>query len=258
MIPKSNSADVTYLMSDMHLHDSRPELTKLFVSFLRGGARIAAAVYLLGDIFEAWVGDDDDGALPALIAREIRDVVDAGVAVYFIHGNRDFLLGHDYAAVAGMQLLPDPFRVTLGGVPTLLTHGDRYCLADKQYQAFRKQSRDPAWQAAILGQPLAARRALAKSLRTESMMKQEAQASAGVPFSDVDDAMVAAEMATHGVNRLIHGHTHSPATHGLQLPDGRKGERIVLSDWHSATGEVVSVDASGAVDRHKLGVQWTL
>jgi len=244
--------DRAYLMSDLHLDDSRPALTRLFVEFLQSHAHSGYAFFLIGDIFEAWVGDDDDASLPATIARELRAVAERGVSVFFMHGNRDFLLGQAYARKAGMRIIPDPCVVTLGGIDTLLSHGDRYCISDHRYQAFRHQSRDPAWQAALLAQPLEVRRALAKQLRRESQEKQEVQRVEGIPWVDVDADAVVAEMASLGMARLIHGHTHRPAVHALALPGGRRGERIVLSDWREAEGEAMSIDRDGTFERHCL------
>lgn len=241
-----------YLLSDLHLDESRPVLTRLFVEFLRSQARRAGALFLLGDLFEAWIGDDDDAMLPAMIASELRAVADTGVGLYFMHGNRDFLLGQTYAALAGMRLLPDPCVITIGGIDTLLSHGDRYCTSDPRYNAFRLQVRNPAWQTALLAQPLEARRALARQLRRESIDSQEAQQKAGIPWADVDEAAIIDELACSGLTRLIHGHTHRPAVHPLAMPDGQVGERIVLSDWHGDVGEALSIGRDGSVERHRL------
>ena len=244
--------DQAHLLSDLHLDESRPVLTRLFVDFLRSQVRRVDALFLLGDIFEVWVGDDDDAALPAMIASELRAVADSGVSLFFMHGNRDFLLGQAYAELAGMQLLPDPCVVTLGGIDTVLSHGDRYCISDQRYNAFRLQVRSPAWQAELLAQPLEARRALAKQLRRESMDSQEAQRQAGTPWADVDEATIVDELACRGMTRIIHGHTHRPTVHPLALPDGKAGERIVLSDWHDEEGEALLITKEGTLERHCL------
>lgn len=244
--------DQAHLLSDLHLDESRPVLTNLFVDFLRAQALRADALFILGDLFEVWVGDDDDAPLPATIAGHLRAVANSGVSVYFMHGNRDFLLGQAYAGLANMQLLADPCIVTLSGVETLLSHGDRYCISDQRYTAFRLQVRSPAWQTALLAQPLEARRALARQLRRESMGSQEAQRQAGIPWADVDEATILDELGQLGLKRLIHGHTHRPAIHPLALPDGQSGERIVLSDWHGEEGEVLFIGKDGALERHRL------
>jgi UDP-2,3-diacylglucosamine hydrolase len=241
-----------FLMSDLHLDTNHPELTAILLDFLRGGPGRVPALFLLGDIFEAWVGDDDDQPLVTEVADALAALAASGRAIYFMHGNRDFLLREDYAARAGMQLLADPCRLTLGGVPTVLSHGDALCTDDVAYQAFRAQSRHPAWQSAILAMPLAERRLLAARLRQESMQGQARQMADGVPLADVNEAAVASLMREHGVTRLIHGHTHRPAVHAVPLADGITGERVVLSDWRDC-GEVLEVRADGSWIRHVLG-----
>lgn len=241
-----------FLLSDLHLDASRPELTRAFVAFLQGQARTKPAVFLLGDIFEVWVGDDDDAELPAMIAGHLQATARSGTDIYFMRGNRDFLLGAEYAERAGMTLINDPYPLTLGGIPTLLSHGDRYCIDDLKYQAFRRQSRDPQWQASVLSQPLMARRALAASLRTESITEQQAKIDAGNPLTDVVHAPIAADLMRFGARRMIHGHTHRPDTHLLTMPNGQKAQRIVLSDWHDGVGEAMEIHADGAVERHCL------
>jgi len=240
----------TLMISDLHLDDERPELTEILVRFLRGDARSAHSLYLLGDIFEAWVGDDDDAPLVDRVARELRAVADSGVKVFFMHGNRDFLLGNTYADRAGFEILNDPTVVELGGIRTLLSHGDRYCTADLEYQAFRKQSRDPLWQKGVLGMPLAARRGLAAQARQKSMQRQK-ELGPLAEITDVADAAVIADLEQAGVERVIHGHTHRPNSHQLTLGSGRSAERIVLSDWRT-TGEAFEVKADGSYQRHEL------
>lgn len=240
-----------FLMSDLHLDASRPALTGILLAFLRRARGRVPALFLLGDIFEAWVGDDDDQPLVADVAHALAALAASRTDVYFMHGNRDFLLGGDYARRAGMQLLPDPCVLSLGGVPTVLSHGDALCTDDLAYQTFRAQSRDRAWQAAILALPLAERRALAARLRQESMQAQAGQIAAGLALSDVNDAAVANLMHEHGATRLIHGHTHRPAVHGVPLRGGVTGERVVLGDWRDH-GEVLEVCADGSWHRHAL------
>lgn len=238
-------------MSDLHLDASRPVLTEILLGFLRRSRGRIPALFLLGDIFEAWVGDDDDQPLVAEVADALAALAAEGTDLYFMHGNRDFLLGKDYAARAGMRLLVDPCFLTLGGLPTVLSHGDALCTDDVAYQAFRTQSRDPAWQAAILAMPLAERRALASRLRQESTQGQARQMAEGLPLSDVNDAAVVELMRAHRATRLIHGHTHRPAVHAVALADGVTGERVVLSDWREH-GEVVEVCADGSWHRQVL------
>lgn len=218
----------TLFISDLHLDAARPQIVDLYTELLAGAARGADALYILGDLFESWIGDDDDAPLPARIAQATRALRDAGVPVYFMHGNRDFLLGQDYAARAGMTLLVDPTVIELGSERVLLMHGDTLCTDDIDYLKFRMLVRDPRWQQQFLSKPLAERRAFAAQARGESR-KHTAMSAAEI--MDVNQDAVAAAMRAHGVKRMIHGHTHRPATHHFDL-DGQTAERIVLGDWY--------------------------
>ena len=218
----------TLLISDLHLDPQRPRILDLFADLLAGEARRADALYILGDLFDSWIGDDDDAALAAQVAQTTRALRDSGVPIWFMHGNRDFLLGADYAARAGMSLLADPSVVELGGERVLLMHGDTLCTDDTEYHKFRALVRDPRWQAQFLAKPLAERRAFAAQARGESRRHTSA---AKPEIMDVNQEAVAAAMRTHGVHKLIHGHTHRPATHHFDL-DGRTAERVVLGDWY--------------------------
>jgi UDP-2,3-diacylglucosamine hydrolase len=238
----------TLFIADLHLDPSRPHITELFERYLASDeVRHADALYILGDLVEAWIGDDDDAELPARIARAIRGVRDAGVPVYFMVGNRDFLLGQDFARRAGFELLDDGTVHTLHGRPTLLMHGDVLCTDDVAYQAVRKQVRTPQWQAQILSMPLDARRAFAAKAREDSRAHT---GSTMETIMDVNSDAVADTMRQAGVTRLIHGHTHRPAVHRFEL-DGRAAERIVLGDWYEH-GSVLKVDEHG-VTLHGLG-----
>lgn len=237
----------TLFVSDLHLDDSRPAAIDAFVALLRGRARAADGLYLLGDVFEAWLGDDDDAPLTSRIATELRAVADAGVPVAFMRGNRDFLLGHAYAERCGMRLLPDPCVVDLYGEPTLLLHGDTLCTDDTGYQTFRRQVRDPQWQGDFLAQPLDARRAFAAAARAASARHQ---ASIGETISDVSPIAVQAAFRLYGLRRMIHGHTHRPAAHRLDV-DGRARERVVLADWYAA-GEVLEARPDRTLHRQVL------
>ena len=218
----------TLFISDLHLDPSRPQIVELFERFLAGAARDAEALYILGDLFESWIGDDDDAPLTRQVAQALRALRDRGVSVRFMHGNRDFLLGADYAERAGMQLLADPEIIDLGGQRTLLMHGDTLCIDDIEYQKFRTLVRNAEWQRQFLAKPLAERRAFAAQARGESR-KQTAMKAAEI--MDVNQIAVETAMREHGVRRLIHGHTHRPATHRFNL-DGTSAERIVLGDWY--------------------------
>ena len=225
-------------VSDLHLDDARPRLVEAFENLLATQTADVQALYILGDLFESYIGDDDDATLNARVARATRKVSDAGVAVYFMHGNRDFLLDREFAERAGMTLLDDPAVIDLSDERVLLMHGDTLCTDDAAYLQFRKLVRDPDWQRAFLAKPLTERRAFAAQARGES---RKHTASAKPEIMDVNQAAVEAAMRAHGVRRLIHGHTHRPATHHFQL-DGIKAERIVLGDWYEQSS-VTKIEA---------------
>ncbi|WDS35979.1 UDP-2,3-diacylglucosamine diphosphatase [Pseudoxanthomonas sp.] len=236
----------TLFISDLHLDAARPAITTLFLEFLQREAISAEALYILGDLFEAWVGDDDPSELATQVAQGIRAVSDAGVPVFFIRGNRDFLVGTDYAQRCGMRILPDPAVVVLYGKPTLIGHGDLLCTSDVAYQAVRAQTRDPAWQAYMLSQPLAARIAFAAQARAASAAHQGGMKGDNAKFetlTDVTPAEVEATFVRYGVDRMIHGHTHRPAVHELTA-GGTTCTRIVLGDWYEQ-GSVLRMTAEG-------------
>lgn len=215
-------------ISDLHLDEGRPEATAAFDRFLETLPGDTDALYILGDLFESWIGDDDDAPLPTHVAQRLKTVAQRGIHTAFMAGNRDFALGRDYAERAGFVLLSDPTRIDLYGRPTLLMHGDTLCTDDLAYQAFRTQVRDPAWLAHMLSQPLAVRRAFAQQARAGS---REHTATTAETIMDVNAQAVAAAFRQHQVDLLIHGHTHRPATHQLRVDD-RECTRIVLGDWY--------------------------
>ncbi|MBU6415855.1 MAG: UDP-2,3-diacylglucosamine diphosphatase [Xanthomonadaceae bacterium] len=227
---------VTLFVSDLHLDDARPQIVEDFERFCAGEARTADALYVLGDLFEAYIGDDDDAALNARIAHALHGVADAGVLVHFIVGNRDFLLGDAYACRCGMDLLDDGAVVDLYGTPTLILHGDVLCTDDAAYLGFRRQVRDPAWQAAFLARPLAERRAFAAQARDASRAHTS---TTDMAIMDVNPHAVESALRQAGVARMIHGHTHRPAIHDITL-DGKPTQRIVLGDWYEQ-GSVLRV-----------------
>jgi len=237
----------TLFISDLHLDPERPAVTELFGAFMQREAVAADALYILGDLFEAWVGDDDPSETGAYVEARIREVADAGVPVFFIRGNRDFLLGNAFARRAGMRILPDPAVVMLYGKPVILMHGDLLCTGDTAYQAFRAQTRNPAWQAQFLSQPLAARLAFAAQARAASAahqggMKQSDKAQFET-LTDVTPSAVDATLAQFGIDMLIHGHTHRPAIHELIVGE-RACRRVVLGDWYEQ-GSVLRVEPHG-------------
>ena len=232
----------TLFVSDIHLEEGRPEAWEWLRAFLSGPARRAEAVFILGDLFEYWIGDDAPPPTARRLARRTSELVESGVPCHFLHGNRDFLLGEDYAASARLRLLPETLVVPLYGTPTLLLHGDTLCTDDIEYQAFREQSRDPAWQAAILKLPAEERLRLAREARDASAQHT---GSVSMDIMDVNEAAVADAFRRHGVTRMIHGHTHRPAVHRHELEGGVEAERIVLADWYRG-GSYLAVTPSGA------------
>ena len=241
-----------HFISDLHLCADRPALTAVFERYLAGPARVAARLYILGDLFEYWAGDDDlDDPLNTHVANLLADTAGKGCQVFFMPGNRDFLIGADFAARARLQLLAEPARIELGNEAVLLCHGDSLCTDDLAYQAFRSQVRNPAWQAQFLGQPLAVRKQVIAGVRMKS---EEAKSEKAAAIMDVNAEAVIALLREHGVHQLIHGHTHRPADHQVDV-DGSPGQRRVLADWRdeneTAGGEVL-VWADGKLSRQPL------
>jgi UDP-2,3-diacylglucosamine hydrolase len=241
----------TLFVSDLHLDAARPHIVTLFLDFLRDEATHADALYVLGDLFEYWVGDDDPQAVAIDVAHGLLALARSGVPVSFLRGNRDFLLAADFAARCGMRILPDPCVIDLYGRPTLLLHGDLMCTEDTVYQAFRRQSRDPAWQESMLAQPLDVRIALAQRARAASIAHQQSvRPQGGDPdairedITDASQSTIEATIARYGVTTMIHGHTHRPAMHKFTVGEHSR-TRIVLGDWYEQ-GSVLRVDADGA------------
>ncbi len=218
----------TLFISDLHLDDSRPQATRKLLGFLSGEAAAADALYILGDLFEYWLGDDVATPTSEAVAAALLALARKGVPCFFMHGNRDFLLGEDYARKAGLSLLDEEHVAELYGQPTLLMHGDSLCTDDVAYQQVRQQVRQAAWQAEFLARTPAERIEAAHDARARSA---EHKAAAGMEIMDVNADSVAAAFARHGVDRLIHGHTHRPAIHDLRLAAGA-AQRIVLGDWY--------------------------
>ena len=229
-------------IADLHLDASRPQITTLFEQFLASEeARSADALYILGDLVEAWIGDDDDAELPQRIARATAALRDAGVPLYFMVGNRDFLLGEAFARRAGLSLLEDGTVHDLYGRPTLLMHGDVLCTDDTAYQAVRQQVRTPQWKAQVLSMSLEQRRTFAAKAREDSRAHT---GNTQETIMDVNADAVVQAMRQAGVSRLIHGHTHRPAIHPLHL-DEQPAERIVLGDWYEQ-GSSLRISPDGA------------
>ena len=231
----------TLFIADLHLEDSAVERTQWLLEFLAGPASKAEAVYILGDLFEFWIGDDALSATAQQVAKATAALSASGVPCYFMHGNRDFLLGESYASLAGMNLLPDTVVIDLYETPTLLLHGDTLCTDDTEYQAFRQQTRDPAWQAAVLAMSIEERLQMAQSARDASI---EHTGATSMDIMDVNEEAVSEAFRKHQVTRMIHGHTHRPAFHQVELGDAI-AERIVLADWHKG-GSYLEVSPDGA------------
>ncbi len=227
-------------ISDLHLEGARPEIGAQFTSFIDAEAGDADALYILGDLFESWVGDDDPDPHYLYMKGAIRSLVDGGVPVFFMHGNRDFMIGRRFADETGVTLLEDPTTIELHGHRVLLSHGDALCTDDVEYQKARTMTRDPAWQAAMLAKPLQERLAFAARAREASRAHG---ASVSEDIMDVNAAAVAQAFRDSGVDVMVHGHTHRPAVHALEV-DGRPVTRIVLGDWYEQ-GSVLRWDADG-------------
>jgi UDP-2,3-diacylglucosamine hydrolase len=220
-------------ISDLHLSEERAAANERFIAFLEGEARSAGALYILGDFFEYWIGDDDlEAPFNAVIAGLLRGLTRSGVPVYLMHGNRDFLLGEGFCRATGAVLLPDPSVVEVQGEKTLLVHGDTLCTDDHDYQAWRRVARSQEWQRDFLARPREERRRMILGLREKSKAVIEAKPA---DIMDVNDGAVAEALRAHGVRRLVHGHTHRAGRHEHRV-DGRLCERWVLPDWYGIGG----------------------
>lgn len=227
-----------HFISDLHLQPNRPALTAIAHRYLAGPAREAEALYILGDLFEYWIGDD--GSMPEYggIIDALAELTRTGVAVYFMHGNRDFAVDGEFAAATGIRLLADAAVIDLHGTRTALSHGDRFCTDDIEHQRFRARYTDPAWVQRLLRLPVFIRRGLAHYARWRSMRRARDKADT---ITDVNEDTVDAFVREHAVAQLIHGHTHRAADHAL----GDGATRRVLSDWHDNRGEVLICDDQG-------------
>jgi UDP-2,3-diacylglucosamine hydrolase len=232
----------TLFISDLHLEDDRPDIADQFLRFLETEALQADALYILGDLFESWVGDDDPNEHYQWIKQALCKLTKKGVPVYFMHGNRDFMIGEAFAGETGVTILPDPHVATIHGDQVLLSHGDAYCTDDLEYQAFRKMSRDPQWQAMMLAKSLEERLAFAAQARQASKARGGTMSE---EIMDVNADAIDAALREAGVQIMLHGHTHRPAVHELTV-DGTAAQRIVLGDWYEQ-GSVVRWDDDGPV-----------
>ena len=220
-------------ISDLHLCPTRPAINKIFFDFLRGPAAQAGALYILGDLFEYWVGDDDlADPFHSVIAGFLLGLSQAGVKLRVMRGNRDFLFGERFCAATGAELLEDPSVLKLGGVGTVVMHGDTLCTDDTDYQAWRRLVRQPDWQREFQSLPVEARREIGRDAREESTI---AKGKKSMEIMDAADSAVRDAFRRHRVDRMIHGHTHRPGHHQMEV-DGRRCERWVLPDWYERGG----------------------
>ena len=220
-------------ISDLHLSDKHPELTQAFFVFLNESKEACTHLYILGDLFEAWIGDDDDTPLYQEIKKALLTFTTNGPETFFIHGNRDFLIGKSFAEDTGITILPDPYSLDINGQNVVLSHGDFLCTDDTDYIAFRDQVRTEAWQSNFLQKDLTERKEIAASMRDAS---QEATAEKSKTITDVNTAAVESFIAEHNPNLFIHGHTHRPGIHEIN-----SSKRIVLGDW-GVDGWFLSID----------------
>lgn len=228
----------TLFIADLHLCDEEPAITAGFIHFLAHQAVSADALYILGDLFESWIGDDDAGPLHLQIAAAIKTLVNTGVPCYFIHGNRDFLLGKRFASLSGMILLPESQVINLYGRKMLIMHGDTLCTDDTAYLAFREKVHRPWLQTLFLALPLFFRRRIAAKMRASS---KTANSSKSLTIMDVNPQAVVEALTDHQVQWLVHGHTHRPAIHEL-VANQQPAFRCVLGAWHHE-GSMIKVTA---------------
>jgi len=249
---KAQSETVALFVSDVHLQPTLPCTTQAFLDFLQQHAMKTRQLYLLGDLFEYWAGDDDlCNPYNKQIADAIHAVSTSGTLIFWIAGNRDFLIGSDFAKATGMTLLPDPYVADIGGQRILLAHGDAQCTDDLAYMSFRAQVRQFDWQKQFLAMPLIQRKAIIDGMRTGS---REAQRNKSSEIMDVNPDAIASLFDKSGTTVMIHGHTHRPATHDYQMINGKKRVRHVLPDWdfdcEDPRGGWLAMHADGSIRRH--------
>ncbi|MDA0679501.1 MAG: UDP-2,3-diacylglucosamine diphosphatase [Proteobacteria bacterium] len=232
----------TLFVSDLHIEVDRPDIANQFLQFLETEALNADALYILGDLFEFWVGDDDPNEHYAWIKQGLRKLTKKNIPVFFMHGNRDFMIGQDFADETGITILTDPYIVEVHGENVLLSHGDIYCTDDIQYQAVRKMTRDPKWQATMLTRSLEERISFSEQARADSKAHGD---NIDQAITDVNQAAIKSALRQANVTLMLHGHTHRPAVHEIEV-DGKQARRIVLGDWYEH-GSVVRWDRNGPV-----------
>lgn len=233
----------TLFISDLHLEEERPEITRAFFEFLDNKAQDIDALYILGDFFEAWIGDDENTPLQAKVKSKLREISDSGTQIFLMHGNRDFLIGQQFCEETGATLLEDPATVSLYGKDVLLMHGDSLCTKDIEYMKFRKNMRDSEWQTLFLKRSLPERQIVAQQLRAISQAKNKGKT---LEIMDVTPSEVESSLMQHNVDTLIHGHTHRPAIHEIEA-NGKAAKRIVLGDWEKNVW-YLKADATGEIE----------
>jgi UDP-2,3-diacylglucosamine hydrolase len=252
----AQAKELALFVSDVHLHPSLPKTVEAFFSFLSQHAARAKQLYLLGDLFEYWAGDDDlSTPFNQQVASELRQSADTGVSIFWIAGNRDFLIGKKFASEAKLRLLPDPFVTRIAGYDSVLTHGDLLCTDDTSYMKFRAQVRNQAWQDAFLVKPLEERKSIIEGMRSGS---KEAQRMKAADIMDTNSQAVADLFRQTQASVMIHGHTHRPAKHTLTL-DGQERVRFVLPDWDCDAelprGGWISMDSEGNIKTYSYSGQ---
>ena len=230
----------TVFLSDIHVSDEHPEISKHLEEFLLQEESKTNAIYILGDLFEYWLGDDDPNASFAEIKNLLKKLSDKNISIFFIHGNRDFLIGESFAVETGCHILHDPHVIDLYGKKVLISHGDIFCTDDKEYQLFRKQTRDPAWKKSILSKSLSFREEFAKKARLESSQHTSSKKN---EIMDVNKDEILKMYEKYNLDIIIHGHTHRPAIHDVFF-NGRNCQRIVLGDWYEQ-GSILKCDETG-------------
>ncbi|WP_428355979.1 UDP-2,3-diacylglucosamine diphosphatase [Methyloprofundus sp.] len=231
----------TLFISDLHLTIERPEVTRKFLELLKTRATKAQAIYILGDLFDTWIGDDDFSPPINTVKKHLKTLTEQGIDVFYIHGNRDFLIGERFSQQTGVTLLDEYSVIDLYGAKTLLTHGDLLCTDDLPYQEFRIKSHSAAWQKNVLSKPLIFRLLYARWYRLRSYFHKRKKSQ---DIMDVNQDTVKQVMEEYQVSRLIHGHTHRPAIHNLEV-NGQEAQRFVLAEWKKDDIRLLSWSESG-------------
>lgn len=235
-------------ISDLHLCDDRPKTVELFLNFLSTTAVEADKLYILGDLFDAWVGDDDDSDTASAVIAGLNNLSVSGTAVYIMHGNRDFLIGDEFCQQSQASLLSDPALISIAAKKILLTHGDQLCTKDMIYQKARQMRLDPEWLGKFLQKDLSARKAIAADYRKQS---GEAKSLLAADIMDVTDSEVVQWFEQYDADMMIHGHTHRPASHEHNIKGVMK-KRIVLADWHEDEATAISISEQGELAQIRI------